>query len=158
MKKFLVLILIGIFYSSSIFSQQKKNNKYSIYKTEREWKNQLTEMQFFVLRKNGTEPQFSSPLNYNKAFGTYVCVACDTKLYESIYKYDSGSGWPSFDRSVKNNVVTSIDYDIGYARVELKCKTCGGHLGHAFEDGPKETTGMRHCINGIVLKFIPKKK
>ena len=87
--------------------------------------------------------------------GTYVCAACKTPLYKSKYKYDSGSGWPSFDRAIKKNVELDVDYKIGYARTELKCNTCGGHLGHSFDDGPKNTTGKRHCINGAALEFIP---
>jgi len=85
-----------------------------------------------------------------------VCAACKTPLYLSKFKYDSGSGWPSFDRAIKKNVELDVDYEIGFARTELKCNTCGGHIGHSFEDGPKETTGLRHCINGAALLFIPK--
>ena len=94
-------------------------------------------------------------LNYKK--GVYVCAACKTPLYKSEHKYDSRSGWPSFDRAIKKNVELDVDYKIGYARTELKCNTCGGHLGHSFNDGPRETTGERHCINGAALEFIPSK-
>ena len=83
-----------------------------------------------------------------------MCIACDSKLYDSENKFDSGSGWPSFDRGNDNNIEYSIDYKIGYPRVELKCNKCGGHLGHMFEDGPRKTTGKRHCINSAALKFI----
>ena len=160
MKKIITLLLVGIFYSCTINAQNKKDNvrKYKIVKTDLEWQNILTPSQYNILRKSGTERPFTHPYNNNKATGTYVCAACNTELYKSKHKYDSGSGWPSFDRAIKKNVELDVDYKIGYARTELKCNSCGGHLGHSFEDGPKETTGMRHCINGAALKFIPSKK
>lgn len=159
MKKVILLLILGIFYTYSTNAQQKKSveKKYAIVKTEAQWKAELTKMQYYVLREAGTERAFTSHLNNNKKKGIYICAACKTPLYESKYKYDSGSGWPSFDRAIKKNVELDVDYKIGYARTELKCNTCGGHLGHSFEDGPKETTGIRHCINGVALKFIPKK-
>jgi len=97
---------------------------------------------------------FTSPLNTNKKTGVYVCRGCDTPLFKSKHKYDSGSGWPSFDREIKGHVDFSTDYNLGYARTEEHCATCGGHLGHVFNDGPKDTTGKRHCINGVSLKFV----
>jgi peptide-methionine (R)-S-oxide reductase len=108
-----------------------------------------------VLRKAATEPAFSSPLNNNHAVGIYVCAACGTPLFKSENKFDSGTGWPSFDRPIEGNVTFAVDYNIGYARNEEHCAVCGGHLGHVFDDGPRETTGQRHCINGAALKFIP---
>ncbi|MDG2194056.1 MAG: peptide-methionine (R)-S-oxide reductase MsrB [Polaribacter sp.] len=136
--------------------QRKKINP--IIKTDMQWKLELTALQFYVLRKSGTETAFSSALNNNYAAGTYVCAACKTPLYTSEHKYDSGSGWPAFDSAIEGSVSLDVDYKIGVARTELKCATCGGHLGHSFNDGPKETTGKRHCINGAALLFIPKKK
>jgi peptide-methionine (R)-S-oxide reductase len=109
-----------------------------------------------VLREAGTERPFTSPVNKNHEAGVFVCAACKTPLYASEYKFDSGTGWPSFDRAIKENVELDVDYKVGYARTELKCNTCGGHLGHSFDDGPKKTTGKRHCINGVALDFIPK--
>jgi peptide-methionine (R)-S-oxide reductase len=152
-------MLIGIFYSCTTNGQQKKASTtvYKIVKTDTEWKNLLSPAQYDVLRKSGTERPFTHSFNTNKAAGTYVCAACKTPLYKSKYKYDSGSGWPSFDRAITKNVELDVDYEIGYARTELKCNTCGGHLGHSFEDGPRETTGIRHCINGAALEFIPEK-
>ena len=151
---FLYLIFL-ISCSGSAQKNKKKGDKiYTIMKTEVEWKKQLTSMQYFVLREAGTERSFTSPLNNNKENGLYVCAACNTPLYDSNYKFDSGSGWPSFDRAISNNVELDVDYKIGYARTELKCATCGGHLGHSFNDGPKNTNGKRHCINGIALKFV----
>ncbi|RCS27148.1 peptide-methionine (R)-S-oxide reductase [Polaribacter sp. WD7] len=159
--KNLFLILIAVFLTSCITSAQedKKDKKeYKITKTENEWKQQLTPQQFYVLREAGTERAFTSPLNANKKTGTYVCAACKTPLYKSEHKFNSGTGWPSFDRAIKGSVELDIDYKIGYARTELKCNTCGGHLGHSFNDGPRETTGERHCINGVALEFVPKDK
>ena len=152
--QFLYLIFL-ISCSGSAQKNKKKVNKiYTIMKTEVEWKKQLSSMQYYVLREAGTERSFTSPLNNNKENGLYVCAACNTPLYDSNYKFDSGTGWPSFDRAISNNVELDVDYKIGYARTELKCATCGGHLGHSFNDGPKNTTGERHCINGVALKFV----
>ena len=171
MKKIILLFVITIFCGCNS-SAQKKDTKsevetygdyradaknYKVYKTETEWKAQLTDMEYLVLRKAGTERAFTSPFNANKAEGTYVCAGCDTPLFLSKYKYDSGSGWPSFDREIKDNVAFGTDNKIGYTRNEEHCATCGGHLGHVFDDGPRQTTGKRHCINGAALKFIPKK-
>ncbi len=158
MKKFITVMLIGVCFYCTTNAQQKKAvvKAYKVVKTDIEWQHLLSPAQYDVLRKSGTESPFTHPFNTNKAIGTYVCAACNTPLYESKYKYDSKSGWPSFDRAITKNVELDVDYEIGYARTELKCNTCGGHLGHSFEDGPRETTGIRHCINGAALKFIPK--
>ncbi len=158
MKKILILTLIS-FCLSCNSSAQKKEQKdtFPITKTDAEWKAQLTDLQYYVLREAGTERAFSSSFNDNHLKGMYVCAACKTPLFKSEHKYDSRSGWPSFDREIKGNVAYSVDYNIGVPRKEEHCATCGGHLGHVFEDGPQETTGLRHCINGAALKFIPKK-
>ncbi len=156
MKKiFSILTILFLSYSFKGQTLTKEKKTYKIEKTNAEWKNLLTVAQYTILREAGTERAFSSSFNKNKEKGTYVCAACKTPLYESEYKYDSGSGWPSFDRPIQGNVELDIDYKIGYARTELKCNTCGSHLGHSFDDGPKNTTGKRHCINGIALEFIP---
>jgi len=158
MKKILILILISFCFSCNT-SAQKKDVKetFAINKTDAEWKAQLSDLQYYVLREAGTERAFTSPLDKTYAAGTYVCAACETPLFKSEHKYDSRSGWPSFDRVIDGNVTYSVDYNVGYARNEEHCSTCGGHLGHVFDDGPRETTGQRHCINGAALKFIPKK-
>tara|TARA_B100000795_G_C22571391_1_gene350211 strand:+ start:186 stop:671 length:486 start_codon:yes stop_codon:yes gene_type:complete len=160
MKKITLLVFIALFISCSGVAQKtekKVDKKYAVSKTASEWKKQLTSLQYYVLREAGTERSFNSSLNDNKKNGLYVCAACETPLYNSDHKFDSGTGWPSFDRAIRNNVELDVDYKIGVARTELKCATCGGHLGHSFNDGPPNTTGERHCINGAALKFKQKK-
>jgi len=133
-----------------------KKERFKVSKTEAEWKEQLTDMQFYVLRKAGTETPGSSELLNNKQKGVYTCAACGTELFKSEHKFDSGTGWPSFDREIKGNVAFDIDKTLGVLRTEEHCATCGGHLGHVFDDGPRNTTGKRHCINGAALNFVPK--
>ncbi|MDC0380570.1 peptide-methionine (R)-S-oxide reductase MsrB [Flavobacteriaceae bacterium] len=154
LKNLIAVVLFFSFFSCK--SEAQKKETFKINKTEAEWKSELTDIQFYVLRKEGTERAFSSPLDKNYSAGTYACAACDTPLFKSEHKFNSGSGWPSFDREIKGNVAFSVDYKIGIARSEEHCANCGGHLGHVFNDGPRNTTGMRHCINGAALKFIPK--
>ena len=138
-------------------NSSKETKTYKVEKTNSEWKEQLSPIAYNVLREAGTERPFTSPLNDIKKPGTFVCAACKTPLYKTEHKFDSGTGWPSFDRAVKGNVELDVDYKIGYARTELKCNTCGGHLGHSFDDGPAKTTGKRHCINGAALEFVAAK-
>ena len=157
MKKVILLGLSLIWFSCNTSAQKKKETKqYEVSKTEAEWKAELNELEFYVLREAGTERAFSSDLNNNHENGVFVCTACETPLFKSEHKFDSGSGWPSFDRIIEGNVAFSTDRNLGYTRTEEHCATCGGHLGHVFNDGPRETTGQRHCINGVALKFIPK--
>ncbi|QLG46444.1 peptide-methionine (R)-S-oxide reductase MsrB [Costertonia aggregata] len=137
-------------------TQTKSEKKFEITKTEAEWRKELTDMEFYILRKAGTENPGSSDLLDNKKEGTYVCAACETPLFKSETKFKSGTGWPSFYQEIEGNVAYDVDYKIGYKRTEEHCATCGGHLGHVFEDGP-EPTGLRHCINGAALNFIPSK-
>ena len=156
MKNLLLICLLVSLVSCQGNAQKAKETKtYAVQKSDAEWKAELPEMAYYVLRKAGTERAFSGPLNDNKKAGTYVCAGCQAPLYQSEYKYDSGSGWPSFDRGIDDNLEYDVDYKIGYPRTELKCNKCGGHLGHAFNDGPRETTGMRHFINSAALNFIP---
>jgi len=154
--KFLFIALILFINYSKAQNSNQKQKKYTVIKTAEEWQNQLTELQYYVLRESGTERAFTSPLNKNYKKGIYACAACKTPLYKSEHKYDSGSGWPSFDRAIEKNIELDTDYKIGYQRTEIKCNTCGSHLGHSFDDGPSDTTGKRHCINGAALSFIAK--
>ncbi|GAB4162535.1 MAG: peptide-methionine (R)-S-oxide reductase MsrB [Winogradskyella sp.] len=158
MKKIYLFAVAGLLLSCNGSAQKKETKEkesFPITKTDSEWKAELTEMEYFVLREAGTERAFSSPLNKNYKKGVYHCAACDTPLFKSEHKFDSGTGWPSFDREIEGNVAFSTDYKLGYARTEEHCANCGGHLGHVFNDGPKDTTGKRHCINGVALKFKP---
>jgi peptide-methionine (R)-S-oxide reductase len=160
MKNYIIASLFGILLSCNSSAQKKEEKtkeSYEVTKTDTEWKNELSDMQYYVLRQAGTERAFSSTLNKNYKSGTYHCAGCNTPLFKSEHKFDSGTGWPSFDREIKGNVAFSTDYKIGYARSEEHCATCGGHLGHVFNDGPSDTTGKRHCINGVALKFVPSK-
>ena len=151
----LLILILTHCNGNSQETERKAKKEYTVVKTDAEWKALLPEMAYYVLRKAGTERAFTGELNYNKEEGLYVCAGCQTPLYESKYKYDSGSGWPSFDRGIEENLEYDVDYKIGYPRSELKCNTCGGHLGHVFNDGPARTTGKRHCINSAALNFIP---
>ncbi len=115
----------------------------------------LSAEQKLILFEEGTEKAGSSNLNFEKRVGSYHCINCDEKLFESSTKYDSGSGWPSFFKSLPGVFETKTDYHIGYARTEYHCKKCKGHHGHVFDDGPKPT-GKRYCNNGMCLVFRPK--
>ena len=125
--------------------------------TDEEWRQRLTPEQYAILRQAGTEPAFSGEHNNTKDTGTFTCAGCGEPLFDSGDKYDSGSGWPSFDRpSAEKAVKTESDVSHGMVRTEVRCAKCEGHLGHVFPDGPRETTGARFCINSAALDFKPK--
>jgi len=118
-----------------------------------EWRKRLTPAQYAILRGKQTEYPFTSPLLKEHRKGTFVCAADDHPLFASFTKFDSGTGWPSFFRPLPNAIGTSTDHELGYARTEVHCAQCGGHLGHVFEDGPAPT-GLRYCMNGAAMKFV----
>jgi peptide-methionine (R)-S-oxide reductase len=126
----------------------------ALQKSRAEWKKELSEMQFRVLRDEDTERAFSSPLDKEKRPGVYVCAGCALPLFTSRMKFDSGTGWPSFFTHIPDHVGTKKDFWLILPRTEYHCIRCGGHQGHVFDDGPKPT-GQRWCNNGVALRFIP---
>ena len=124
--------------------------------TDAEWREKLTPEQYRVLREGGTERAFTGKYEKNKAAGEYVCAACGQPLFESEDKYDSGSGWPSFTKPAESGVVDeNRDMSHGMIRTEVVCSRCEGHLGHVFDDGPRDQGGLRYCINSAALDFKP---
>lgn len=125
-----------------------------VSKTDEEWRRLLTPAQYQVLRHEATEPAGSSPLLHEHRKGVFVCAGCELPLFTSETKFESGTGWPSFFRPIEGTVGTRVDRSFGMERTEVHCRRCGGHLGHVFHDGPPPT-GLRYCMNGVALKFIP---
>ncbi|MGA8276663.1 MAG: peptide-methionine (R)-S-oxide reductase MsrB [Rhodanobacteraceae bacterium] len=134
----------------------KGQEKFEVDLTEAQWRQRLTPRQFRILRQQGTEPAFSSPLDHETRAGIYECAGCALPLYSSETKFDSGTGWPSFWKPLPNAVETRTDTSLFMTRNEVHCRRCGGHLGHVFDDGPPPT-GLRYCMNGLALKFVPGK-
>lgn len=146
--KFMKLLLfLFSFASFSLFAQEK------IQKTDAQWKKELTKEQYYILREKGTEYAFSGQYNKHYKKGIYVCAACNTPLFRSNTKFNSGTGWPSFDNHIDKNIRFLNDSKYGITRTEIVCAICNGHLGHIFLDGPKETTGKRYCVNSLSLSF-----
>jgi peptide-methionine (R)-S-oxide reductase len=153
--------LVPIGTASALFFSSRKSEsiaktlgKFEVSKTEAQWRKILTPAQFEVLRKEGTERAGTSPLTDEHRAGKFACAGCNLPLFTSATKFESGTGWPSFYAPIANAVKTSVDTSFGETRTEVHCRRCGGHLGHVFEDGPKPT-GLRYCMNGVAMKFIP---
>lgn len=127
-----------------------------VQKTEEEWRDQLSEEEFYVLRKKGTERAFTGEYHDFHGEGLFVCRACGTQLFESGTKFDSGCGWPSFYQAMPGSVQFHEDRSYGMRRVEVTCTACDGHLGHVFPDAPQTPTGERYCINSVSIRFVPK--
>lgn len=155
MKK-LTILLIAVVVMSCTGNAQQERKSYPVSKSDKEWKAELSQAEYQVLRQGGTERAHTSELNQVSEPGTFVCAACGNALYKTRNKFDSGTGWPSFDRPVsEESVAYRPDRTGGFPATEVLCSNCGGHLGHVFNDGPKQTTGKRHCINGVAMNFIP---
>lgn len=166
MKLLHVLTLMGILSLYSCGYAQKQNEKamaeqkekFPLEKTEEQWKKELTDEEYYVLREKGTERAFTGKYWDVKEDGTYVCAACNNPLFKSNTKFESGTGWPSFYEPISEGSVIEIeDRSHGMVRTEVVCGNCGGHLGHVFTDGPKPT-GMRYCINSVSLDLEKDKK
>lgn len=135
------------------FAQQAQA-AFEVTRTEAEWKSMLSSLEYKVMRREGTERAFTSPLNDEKRAGQFLCRGCDLPLYDAAHKFDSGTGWPSFWQAMPDAVGTKKDRSLFMVRTECHCRRCGSHLGHIFDDGP-QPTGKRHCINGVSLTFRP---
>jgi peptide-methionine (R)-S-oxide reductase len=127
---------------------------FEIVKSEEQWRARLAPAQFRVLREHGTERAGSSPLDKEYGRGVYRCAGCDLSVFSSDTKFDSGTGWPSFWAPLEDALGTTTDRSFFMVRTEVHCRRCGGHLGHVFEDGPAPT-GLRYCMNGVALSFVP---
>lgn len=127
---------------------------FPVTRTDAEWRARLSAEQYRIMREHGTERPGSCALLYEKRPGTFHCAGCDAPLFEGKLKFDSGTGWPSFNDPIPGAVETTTDTSLGMLRTEVHCATCGSHLGHVFPDGPPPT-GQRYCINGVALDFVP---
>ena len=136
------------------FAQPLRAETFEVTLTEAEWRAKLSDAAYRVLREADTERAGSSPLNDEHRKGTFLCAGCDLPLFASDTKFDSGTGWPSFYQPLDGAVATKDDSDLFSTRTEVHCRRCGGHLGHVFDDGP-QPTGLRYCMNGVALKFMP---
>lgn len=137
--------------------EEKVDKVEKIEKTDAQWREELTDEEYHVLREQGTERAFAGEFYKSKDDGTYVCAGCGLSLFESDTKFESGTGWPSFSDMIPGHVETETDQSYGMTRTEVHCARCGGHLGHVFDDGP-QPTGLRYCINSVSLDLEPAEK
>lgn len=150
-----LLALFGVMGAARSGAKAKAEAEvFEVTKTDAEWRTQLGERAYRVLRHEDTERPYTSPLDHEKRAGTFYCAGCDLPLFSSKTKFDSRTGWPSFYKPLDNAVRTRKDHSGGWVRDEVHCRRCGGHLGHVFDDGPKPT-GLRYCMNGLSLTFRP---
>ena len=152
---FFVCSCKGVSQEKEAAEKSETDKEYAVNKSDSQWRAELTDMEYYILRRAGTETPGSSELLYNKQAGTYTCAGCGASLFRSENKFESGTGWPSFDREIEGMVAFDVDYKIGYKRTEEHCATCGGHLGHVFDDGP-QPTNLRFCINSVSLDLEKK--
>jgi len=146
------MLTLGALGAGYAFLPGRAMAAFEVTRTEAEWREMLTPLQYEVMREEGTERAFTSPLDKNYEDGTYHCRGCELPLYSSEHKYDSGTGWPSFWKALPNAIGTKPDRKLFTVRTECHCRRCGSHLGHIFDDGP-QPTGKRHCLNGVSLVF-----
>jgi peptide-methionine (R)-S-oxide reductase len=147
-------ILCGAAAYLALSSRSAAQARFAVMKTPAQWRRQLGPARYAILREAGTERPFSSPLDEEHRRGQFRCAGCSQPLFDSSTKFDSGTGWPSFYRSLPGAVVTRADHSLFMERTEVLCSRCGGHLGHVFRDGPKPT-GLRYCMNGLAMIFVP---
>jgi len=151
MKELIIILLI--MFNFTLNAQNNSKTDLKVSKTEEEWKKILTDQQYYVLREKGTDRPGDDGFTKHFEKGTYFCAACDAQLFKSDSKYESHCGWPSFDDAIEGTVQFTPDTSHGMVRTEITCNSCGGHLGHIFDDGPKDTTGKRYCVNTTSIKF-----
>jgi peptide-methionine (R)-S-oxide reductase len=151
-------LLSRLFLGGGIKKKEKEKQMdtkvYPVTRTDAEWRKLLSAEQYHIMREHGTERPGSCALNFEKRAGTFICAGCDQPLFVSKKKFESGTGWPSFNDPEKGSVETTSDRTFGMVRTEVHCSRCGSHLGHVFPDGPPPT-GQRYCINGVAMKFMP---
>lgn len=147
-----VLGTLGLAVRQALGAAPAAIETFEVSHTDAEWRQRLTPTQYAVLRQEGTERPFSSPLNDEHRAGVFFCAGCDLALFSSKTKFDSGTGWPSFYQPLDKAVGQTRDASLGMVRTAVHCHRCGGHLGHVFDDGPKPT-GLRYCMNGVAMSF-----
>ncbi len=147
-------VLLGAAGATALGVLPARADHFEVTHTDAEWKKILSPQAYDVLRQQGTEAPWSSPLEYEHRKGIYSCAGCDLAAFSSDTKFESGTGWPSFWRPLPNAIGTTVDRSMFETRTEVHCRRCGGHLGHVFDDGPKPT-GLRYCMDGVALKFKP---